>query len=313
MPDPFYGADARPVDSGLACLIMLSRYHDVAISAEQVLHAHVAPGEHFSDVAILRVFKQLGLKAKKLNTSLKRLQHLPLPAIAVDTQGNYFIIARVEDQRVLVQDPHVAAAQTLTLDELSVRWGGGLIMVRSDAALPDGLSRFDLTWFIPAVVKYRRLLGEVLVVSLVIQVLALLTPLFFQVVMDKVLVHRGLTTLDVIALGLLVIVLFETLLSGLRAYVAAHTASRIDVELGAKLFSHLIELPLAYFQARRVGDSVARVRELENIRSFLTSNTQSGVVKPAQTLMVVGPTGQPVEVEVKVENKDIGFVYRGSL
>jgi len=273
MPDPFYGADARPVDSGLACLIMLSRYHDVAISAEQVLHAHVAPGEHFSDDAILRVFKQLGLKAKKLNISLKRLQHLPLPAIAVDTQGKYFIIARVEDQRVLVQDPHVAAAQTLTLDELSARWSGGLIMVRSDAALPDGLARFDLTWFIPAVVKYRRLLGEVLVVSLVIQVLALLTPLFFQVVMDKVLVHRGLTTLDVIALGLLVIVLFETLLSGLRAYVAAHTASRIDVELGAKLFSHLIELPLAYFQARRVGDSVARVRELENIRSFLTSNS----------------------------------------
>ncbi len=154
-----------------------------------------------------------------------------------------------------------------------MRWSGELILVRSDAQLPHGLSRFDLTWFIPAVVKYRRLFGEVLVVSLVIQILALLTPLFFQVVMDKVLVHRGLTTLDVIALGLLVVVLFETLLSGLRTYVAAHTASRIDVELGARLFRHLIDLPAAYFQARRVGDSVARVRELENIRSFLTNNS----------------------------------------
>jgi len=91
--------------------------------------------------------------------------------------------------------------------------------------------------------------------------------------MDKVLVHHGLTTLDVVAVGLLAIMLFESALSGLRTYVFAHTASRIDVELGSRLFQHLVNLPLAYFQARRVGDSVARVRELENIRSFLTGNS----------------------------------------
>lgn len=108
--------------------------------------------------------------------------------------------------------------------------------------------------------------------SFALQLFALVTPLFFQVVMDKVLVHHGLTTLDVIAAGLLGIMLFESALSGLRSYVFAHTASRIDVELGSRLFRHLINLPLAYFQARRVGDSVARVRELENIRSFLTGN-----------------------------------------
>lgn len=111
-----------------------------------------------------------------------------------------------------------------------------------------------------------------LLVSFALQLFALVTPLFFQVVMDKVLVHHGLTTLDVIAAGLLGIMLFESALSGLRSYVFAHTASRIDVELGSRLFRHLINLPLAYFQARRVGDSVARVRELENIRSFLTGN-----------------------------------------
>lgn len=109
-------------------------------------------------------------------------------------------------------------------------------------------------------------------VSFVLQIFALLTPLFFQVVMDKVLVHHGLTTLDVIAIGLLGIMLFESALSGLRSFVFAHTASRIDVELGSRLFHHLLHLPLAYFQARRVGDSVARVRELENIRNFLTGN-----------------------------------------
>src|SRR5205814_6852575 len=105
---------------------------------------------------------------------------------------------------------------------------------------------------------------------LFLQLFALVSPLFFQVVMDKVLLHRGSTTLDVLVIGLLVVVVFESVLTVLRSYVFSHTTSRIDVELGARLFRHLVSLPLAYFQARRVGDSVARVRELENIRSFLT-------------------------------------------
>jgi len=122
------------------------------------------------------------------------------------------------------------------------------------------------------VVKYRKLLLEVLLVSFVLQLFALATPLFFQVVMDKVLVHRGFTTLDVIAVGLLVVVVFDVVLTALRSYVFAHTTNRIDVELGARLFRHLLALPMSYFEARRVGDSVARVRELENIRAFLTGN-----------------------------------------
>ena len=105
-----------------------------------------------------------------------------------------------------------------------------------------------------------------------LQLFGLVTPLFFQVVMDKVLVHRGMTTLDVLVIGLVIVVVFESVLTALRTYVFSHTTSRIDVELGARLFRHLLQLPLAYFQARRVGDSVARVRELENIRSFLTGN-----------------------------------------
>ena len=152
------------------------------------------------------------------------------------------------------------------------QWTGELILIASRASLAGELAKFDFSWFIPSLVKYRKLLGEVLVVSLFLQLFALVSPLFFQVVMDKVLVHRGLTTLDVLVTGLVVVVLFESALTLLRSYVFSHTTSRIDVELGARLFRHLVSLPLAYFQARRVGDSVARVRELENIRSFLTGN-----------------------------------------
>src|SRR5262249_38974655 len=106
----------------------------------------------------------------------------------------------------------------------------------------------------------------------------LISPLFFQVVIDKVLVHRALTTLDVLVIGLLTIAIFETVLGVLRTYLLSHTTNRIDVELAARLFHHLLALPMAYFQARRVGDSVARVRELENIRNFLTSSALTLVI-----------------------------------
>jgi subfamily B ATP-binding cassette protein HlyB/CyaB len=122
---------------------------------------------------------------------------------------------------------------------------------------------------------------------LFLQLFALVSPLFFQVVMDKVLVHRGVTTLDVLMIGLVVIVIFESVLTTLRSYVFSHTTSRIDVELGARLFRHLLSLPLAYFQARRVGDSVARVRELENIRSFLTGNAITLVLDMAFSVIFI--------------------------
>ncbi|SUX55784.1 RTX-I toxin determinant B [Chromobacterium vaccinii] len=152
------------------------------------------------------------------------------------------------------------------------------MLFASRASLAGELARFDFTWFIPAIVKYRRLIAEVFAVSLVLQLFALVTPLFFQVVMDKVLVHRGFATLNVICIALLITSLFDVLLTGLRTYVFSHTTNRIDVELGASLFRHLLALPLPYFGARRVGDTVARVRELENIRSFLTGQALTAVL-----------------------------------
>lgn len=266
------GPETVPSDSGLASLCMLARFHNVAASPEQLTHDHCSNGEAFGSPQILLAARELGLKARSIRSSLRRLPHLPLPMIAADRSGGFFIVARYDDGKVLIHAPSVNRPEVLSSEQLDERWSGEAILVQSQASETRDLGRFDFTWFIPAIVKYRKLLGEVLLVSFVLQIFALLTPLFFQVVMDKVLVHRGLTTLDVIAIGLLGIMLFESLLSGLRSYVFAHTASRIDVELGSRLFRHLLTLPLAYFQARRVGDSVARVRELENIRSFLTGN-----------------------------------------
>lgn len=261
------------LDTGLACLAMLARFHNVAVSPEQLSHEYVEDGQVFGKAEILMAARKLDLKVKAVRTPVERLDRTPLPAIACANDGSFFIIARLDQDSILIHDPQSQRPEMINTEQLQRRWSGDLVLLRSQSSLAADLSKFDFTWFIPAIVKYRKLLGEVLLVSFVLQIFSLLTPLFFQVVMDKVLVHHGLTTLDVIAIGLLGIMVFETVLSGLRSYIFAHTASRIDVELGSKLFRHLVTLPLSYFQARRVGDSVARVRELENIRSFLTGNT----------------------------------------
>jgi ATP-binding cassette, subfamily B, bacterial HlyB/CyaB len=260
------------LDTGLACLVLLARFHGLAADPDQLAHDWAEPGTPFGPTQILRAAKALGLKAKQVRTTARRLPQTPLPALALDGDGQFAILARVDDGQVLLHDPRVQRPQVLPVDEWSRRWSGQLILVASRASLIGELAKFDFTWFIPAVIKYRRLLLETLLVSAVLQCLGLVTPLFFQVVTDKVLVHRGLSTLDVIAVGLLTVSVFDAVLSALRSYVFAHTTSRIDVELSARLFRHLLHLPLAYFRARRVGDSVARVRELENIRSFLTGH-----------------------------------------
>lgn len=235
-------------------------------------------GEIFGDSEILRAAKKLELKARTATITLTDLEKTPLPAIARLKDGHYLVVARLDQARVLVHDPREGRPTMLTREVFDEQWSGQLILFTKRANLRPEDRKFDFTWFIPAIVKYRKLLGEVLLASFFIQLFALLTPLFFQVVIDKVLVHKAMTTLHVVAIGMLAIVLFETLLGGLRAYLFSHTSSRIDVSLGAQLFRHMMRLPIAYFEARRVGETVARVRELETIRNFLTSSTLTIVI-----------------------------------
>ncbi|EFO3089340.1 type I secretion system permease/ATPase, partial [Escherichia coli] len=178
----------------------------------------------------------------------------------------------------LVYDPEQHQSLTFSRDEFEKLYQGKVILVTSRATVVGELAKFDFSWFIPSVVKYRRILLEVLTVSAFIQFLALITPLFFQVVMDKVLVHRGFSTLNIITIAFIIVILFEVILTGARTYIFSHTTSRIDVELSAKLFRHLLALPVSYFENRRVGETVARVRELEQIRNFLTGQALTSVL-----------------------------------
>jgi type I secretion system ABC transporter, HlyB family len=269
---------AEMPDTGLASLVLMARFYRLPASPSQLRHQFGCPGRPFSAPEILQAAKFLGLKAREVNSDWNRLANTCLPAIAQHRDGHYFVLAQIRDDKILIQDPLKQRPMTANQQTFQDHWNGSLILVTRRAGVIGGFRKFDFSWFAPFILKYKKLLGEVLLASFFLQLFALITPLFFQVVIDKVLVHRGLITLDVLAVGLLVVSIFEVVLNGLRNYVFAHTTNRIDVALGADLFRHLLRLPLNYFEARRVGDTMARVRELESIRNFITGSSVTLVI-----------------------------------
>ena len=267
----------NPPSTGASAFSFVATLCGIPVQADELTHRFGAHGD-FGVVEMLRAARALGLRARAITPSLRRLATTPMPAVARDRNGAFFVIGRVRltddgaANGLLIQRPG-GPPMALSVEEFAALWDGVLVLVARKLAAGDPNKPFGLSWFFDAVFRYRRILGEVLIVSFALQLLGLATPLFFQVIVDKVLVHHGLSTLNVVTIGLGVALAFEVLLGGLRSYVFSHTTNRIDVELGARLFHHLLRLPLGYFGVRRVGDSVARVRELENIRQFLTGST----------------------------------------
>lgn len=276
----------RENDSGLLALVLLLRMNGITAEAEQVRHSIGV--DTIGITEMLRCARNHGLKARTIKTNWARLARTPLPAIAALADGAFLILGNTSDDKALIQRPPELQPEAMSKTDFEDLWDGHLVLMARRASLSDLSRRFDITWFLGAIQKYRRLLGEVLIASFFLQIFALVTPLFFQVVIDKVLVHRGLGTLEILIIGLVTIAIFEAILGALRTYLFAHTTNRIDVELGARLFRHLISLPLAYFQTRRAGDSVARVRELENIRNFLTSSALSLIIDLVFTFVFLG-------------------------
>jgi ATP-binding cassette, subfamily B, bacterial HlyB/CyaB len=210
----------------LAALCLIARLHHIAADPAHLAHQLGWPLSRQPTTSdLLLAAKHIGLKAKLSSTTLDRLTLTALPALALmknDAGPNRIVVlAQCDGQRVLFQDPSgsIQGGRPVIepLSTFGAQWTGELILITSRASLAGDLAKFDFSWFIPSLVKYRKLFGEVLVVSLFLQLFALVSPLFFQVVMDKVLVHRGMTTLDVLVIGLVVVVLFEQ-----RAHHLAH-------------------------------------------------------------------------------------------
>jgi ATP-binding cassette, subfamily B, bacterial HlyB/CyaB len=277
-------------DSGLYSLALLAAVHHVTCEPNQLRHELGLGVRSASHLDIVRAARGLKLKARALtHQQVERLQKVPLPVI-LELEGGRFVICgrRLDDGRYRIVDAVTRVANHLTAEQIAETWGGTIILITRRFNLQDAVKgAFGLGWFIPPMLRYKRALLSVLAGSLFIQVCALITPVFFQIIIDKVLVHKGYSTLVLVMVGLIGIGFFHVVLQYLRSYVLSHTASRIDVELGARLFDHLLRLPLEYFETRPAGLTVARVRELETVRSFLTGQGLTSALDLLFTIILI--------------------------
>ena len=273
--------DSPRFDTGLAALCMVAGFYRIAADPSLLSHK-LALGVRLAEAEdIVRAGNTLGLKSRTVRVAdLGRLSSLPLPAIVRLENGGYAVIALGAEKGTFRRiDVTTRIAADVPAETVLAECAGEAVLVtrRLGGAGVDPKT-FGFTWFLPSIFRYRKALSQVLIASLFIQIFALVTPIFFQLVIDKVLVHKGLSTLIVLVIGLVTLGLFETILQYLRSYTLNHTTNRMDVELGRRLFHHLFHLPLSYFETRPAGQTVARVRELETIRSFLTGQGLTSVL-----------------------------------
>jgi subfamily B ATP-binding cassette protein HlyB/CyaB len=282
---------ARRLDAGLAALALIANYYRIAADPEQLGHQLALTGRLAGAEDLVRAANLLRMKSRIIHgVTAKRLGALPLPAILELKDGGFAVLAVASEKgKLRVVDPLARVAKEAPLEEIETLSSGSVILVtcRLGGAGIDPHT-FGFRWFWPSILRYRRPLAHVLVASLFVQVFALATPIFFQLVVDKVLVHKGMSTLAVLVVGMVTLGLFEAVLQFLRAYTLSHTTNRIDVELGRRLFHHLFRLPLSYFETRAAGQTVARIRELETVRSFLTGQGLTSLLDLFFTLLFIG-------------------------
>ncbi len=266
---------------------LILKYYDISFDMESIHHNYCLDGHDIDPGTMIRVLRKMGLKARRTKVRRHRINKTPMPCIGVLENGDYMILAATNEDEILIQKKGVPPFK-MSNDELFQEWAGDCILTTYRHKLKKDFSQFGIQWFIPVLVKYRHLLRDVIVASFFIQLFALLTPLIFQIIMDKVLVHRAELTLNLLVITLFCTSLFEVILDLLRTYVLSHTTNRIDVELGSRIFQHLMNLPIGFFDKRPVGQIVARVHELDNIRDFLTSSALTLIIDIFFSLVFIG-------------------------
>ncbi|NRP53610.1 type I secretion system permease/ATPase [Marinobacterium sp. xm-m-383] len=260
-------------ESAIYSITTLAKLRHKACDTEQLRHQWQTSKSTLTETDFIRALNSLNLKAGIKNCKISDLNNEFMPVAAPISDGQYLTLLRVNqkghDWFCLVIKPGETTPRKLNLAEFDQLWDSKIIFIKEREASGSDC-RFDLKWFIPSLIKHKGIFTEVIIISVFLQLFALATPFFFQIVMDKVLVHRGFTTLDILAIGFAALLMFELVMGIVRNYLMVHTTSRIDVELGAKLFNHVMRLPAAYFDSRQVGHTVARIKELDTLREFIT-------------------------------------------
>lgn len=274
---PEDGAGVTP-DPTLTALLVVLRLLDRPLDEAELRRRSGTRGT-FDLHAVLEAASACDLQAERIKVAPGQLARLPAPALVETREGRLLVLIRGEGEAPLLLDPATgreAPEARLTGQAVVFRHG------RHDSSPSPG---FGLRSFLPGLLRYRGTLVQLLGASLFIQLFAMVTPLFTMVIIDKVLTTGAMSTLDVLILGLGAIALFDLAIGLLRGSLLADITNRIDVDLVARLFRHLTRLPMSYFGARKTGDTVARVRELEAVRQFLTGPSLTAVVDFAFALV----------------------------
>jgi ATP-binding cassette, subfamily B, bacterial HlyB/CyaB len=278
----------RAGEEAMRLLRVFLQLHGLPVDAGRLAHAFVQGAPAWDEAQALQALQSLGFAATSRAGTVAALSKAVLPVLVFTQDGQMMVVAQAASGAIVFQREGASAPESLPTDDFVRLWSGRWIAAQRNMQAAQAAqaaagslasdapaARFGTGWFVHTLQKYQRVLAEVLLASFFVQIFALVTPLVFQVVIDKVLTHRTLNTLDVLVIALVAISLFEVALGAMRHYLFSHTTNRVDVELGAKLFRHLLHLPMSYFESRRSGDTVARMRELENARAFMTGQALS--------------------------------------
>jgi len=271
--------DRQKVNSGLITLEIVSKMNNVDIDMRGIVREYGITTADIEPEEIIRIAKNKGFKVKKKNLKLKDISSkYPLPAILRLKDNSYIVLLALKpnENRVLTLTPLEKHPVSHTYEELQELLTDNILLLSHKNMTSD--VKFGFKWFFNEIFKYKKIIGQVLLGSFVVQLFGMVTPLFTQVILDKVLVNRTLATLDVLAVAFIVVAFFELLLNLSRNYIFIHTTNKIDAKLGAKLFRHLFQLYYVYFENRQVGNIVARVRELDRIREFITDKSVSVLI-----------------------------------
>lgn len=266
------------IQSGLIAFDVICKINNIPVDLRAIVRENGITNEEISVEELLLIAKHAEFKAKLKNIDLSDAKKYPFPAIFILKNKTYGVILKpdFENEKALVFIPEEQKAREVTFEELS-EIGSGEYIFLSHKRINEQI-KFGFKWFFIEIMKYKRIIAEVMLGSFVVQLFGLVTPLFTQVILDKVIVHRSMSTLDVLGIAFVAVSIFEFLLNLTRNYIFIHTANKIDAKLGSKLFHHLFALPFVYFESRKVGNIISRIRELDQIREFITNKSVSVII-----------------------------------
>lgn len=265
-------------DSGLTCFMIVMKFHGIPITKEQAENLSVLdPEQKTGEIEIIESAKKLKMRARLCRLNVGKLKNVNAPIIAKNNDGEFFIIAKSTENKFMLLFTDKTQPEIKSREELAEIWDGTAVLI-TKKGIADREAIFSFKWFIPTILKFKKEFIQVLIAVFTVQILGILTPVMTQVVVDKVLVHKSMSTLNVLAIGIGIVYVYELILGLAKNYIFTHTTNRIDVMLSFKLFRHLFALPLKYFESRRVGETVARVHELDSIRNFLTGTPLSSMI-----------------------------------